>query len=115
MRVLGSVLSGALALITSIEVQAGSLGPSYHPMPNVGTVTGVEHPAPRVNGTADRFRRIGFTMVLPAGGPAVRRGGSPPIGSGVPRAGLSIIRSRIGEARPVAGVIHSQQMDHLRD
>ena len=34
MRVLGSVLAGALALITSIEVQAGSLGPSYHPMPN---------------------------------------------------------------------------------
>ena len=34
MRVLGWVLAGAIALITSIGVQAGSLGPGYHPMPN---------------------------------------------------------------------------------
>ena len=34
MRVLGLVLSGALALTASIGVQAGSLGPNYYPMPN---------------------------------------------------------------------------------
>jgi len=34
MRVLGWVLAGALALTAPIAVQAGSLGPSWHPMPN---------------------------------------------------------------------------------
>jgi hypothetical protein len=34
MRVLGLVLAGALALTAPIGVQAGSLGPGYHPMPN---------------------------------------------------------------------------------
>jgi hypothetical protein len=76
----------------------------------VGTVTGVEHPPPRVNGTADRFRRVGARIVLPAGGPAVRGPVSPVTGSGVPAAGPLIIPLRIGEARPVAGVIHSLLM-----
>ena len=71
----------------------------------VGTVTGDEHPPPRVNGMADRFRREGVRIVLVAGGPAVRGLARPPIGSGVPQAGPSIIPLRIGEARPVAGVI----------
>jgi len=34
MRVLGWVLAGALALTAPIEVQAGSLGPAWYPMPN---------------------------------------------------------------------------------
>ena len=34
MRVLGWVLAGTLALTASIEVQAGSLGPSWSPMPS---------------------------------------------------------------------------------
>jgi hypothetical protein len=71
-------------------------------------VTGVEHPAPRANGTADRFRRVGGRAVLLVGRLAVWGPVSPLIGSGVPAAGPSIIPLRIGEARPVAGVIHSR-------
>ena len=71
-------------------------------------MTGVEFPVPRANGTADRFRRVGVRIVLPAGGRAVRGPVSPLIGSGVPQAALLIIRSRSGAARPVAGAIHSR-------
>ena len=70
-------------------------------------VTGVEHPAPRANGTADRFRRVGGRAVLLAGGLAVRGPASRLTGSGVLRAGLLIIRSQTGAARRAAGVIHS--------
>src|SRR5215468_3917815 len=34
MRVFGWILAGALVLTTPTAVQAGSLGPGYHPMPN---------------------------------------------------------------------------------
>ena len=34
MRVLGLVLAGALVLTAPLGLQAGSLGPGYHPMPN---------------------------------------------------------------------------------
>ena len=73
----------------------------------VGTVTGDEHPLPRVNGMADRFRRV-RVRIVPAGGPAVRGLGSPLTGSGVPAAELLTIHSQTGEARPVAGVIRSR-------
>jgi hypothetical protein len=76
--------------------------------PTVGTVTGVEHPAPRANGTADRFRSVRVRIVLPAGGPAVRGPASPLTGSGVPAAAASIIPLRIGEARRGAGATHSR-------
>ena len=108
MRVLGLVLAGALALTASIGVQAGSLGPATIQCPTVGTVTGDEHPPPRVNGKADQFRRVRVRIVLLAGGPAVRGRGSLHTGFGVPAAAPSIIRLRIGEARPVAGVIRSR-------
>jgi hypothetical protein len=71
-------------------------------------VTGVEHLAPRLNRTADRFRVAGGRTVLAAGGFAVRGRGCLRTGSGVPAAGPSIILSRIGEVRLGAGVIHSQ-------
>src|SRR5215471_16340242 len=74
----------------------------------VGTVTGVEHAAPRVSGTADRFRRVRGRAVLPADGLAARCPVSPLTGSGVPAAAPSIILLRIGAVRPVAGVIHSR-------
>ena len=109
MRVLGWVLAGALAVTASIGVQAGSLGPGWYPSPTVGTVTGVEHPAPRANGTADRFRRVGARIVFPAGGPAVRGQGSPLTGSGAPAAAPSIIPSPIGAGRLGVGVTHSQR------
>jgi hypothetical protein len=38
----------------------------------VGTVTGVERPTPRVNLTADRFRRVGARIVLLVGGVPIR-------------------------------------------
>ena len=72
-------------------------------------VTGVEHPAPRANGMADRFRRVGSRTVVPAGGLAVCGRGSPPSGSGVPAAGPLIILSPIGEGQLAAGVIRSQR------
>ena len=71
-------------------------------------MTGVEFPAPRANGTADRSRRVGARIVLPAGGPAVRARGSPLTGSGVPAAAPLIIRSRIGAVRLAAGVIRNR-------
>ena len=77
--------------------------------PTVGTVTGVEHPAPRANGTADRFRRVGARIVFPAGGPAVRGRGSRLTGSGAPAAAPSIIPSPIGAGRLGVGVTHSQR------
>ena len=108
MRVLGWVSAGALALTASIGVQAGRWVQAGIQCPTVGTVTGVEHPAPRANGTADRFRSVGARIVLPAGRPAVRGPVSPLTGSGVPAAGPSIIPLRTGEGQPVAGVIHSR-------
>jgi hypothetical protein len=108
MRVLGWVLAGALALTTPIVVQAGSLGPGYIQCQTVGTVTGVEHPLPRTNGTADGFRVTERRTVFPAGGFAVRGRGCLRTGSGVPAAGPLIIPLPIGEARRVAGVIRSQ-------
>jgi hypothetical protein len=110
MRILGLILAGALALTASMGVQAtGRWVRAGIQCPTVGTVTGVEHPAARANGTADRFRRVGARIVLPAGGPAVRGPVSPLTGSGTPAAAPSIIPLQIGEARPVAGVTHSQR------
>ena len=71
-------------------------------------MTGVKHPVPRANGTADRFCHVGVRIVFPAGGFAVRGQGCQRIGSGVPAAAPSIILSQIGEARLGAGVIRSQ-------
>ena len=71
-------------------------------------MTGVEHPAHRINRTVHRFRVTGFRTVPPVGGFAVRGQGCLRTGSGVPAAGPSIIPLRIGEARRVAGVIHSR-------
>jgi hypothetical protein len=76
--------------------------------PTVGTVTGVEYPVPRANGTADQFRDAGGRMVLPAGGLAVWGRASLLTGSGVLRAGLLIILSPIGEDRLGAGATRSQ-------
>src|SRR6516225_535397 len=73
----------------------------------VGTVTGVERPTPRVNLTADRFRRVGARIVLLVGGVPIRGWASPRTGSGVPRAGPLIIRSQTGVARRAAGVIRN--------
>src|SRR5215469_4442480 len=70
----------------------------------VGTV---ERPTPRINGTADRFRRAGARIVLLVGGAPIRGWASPRTGSGVPRAGPLIIRSQTGVARRAAVVIHS--------
>jgi len=52
MRVLGLILAGALALTAPIGVQAGSLGPGYHPMPNGwdGDWRRVPSPSPQWNG-----------------------------------------------------------------
>src|SRR6516162_11873827 len=72
----------------------------------VGTVTGVEHPTPRINRTADRFRRVGARIVLMGGVPN-RGWASPRTGSGVPRAEPLIIRSQTGVARRAAGVIRN--------
>jgi len=108
MRVLGLVLAGALALTASIGVHAGSLGPGSYTMPRVGTVTGVKHPVPRANGTADQFRVSGVRTVLPAGGFAVRGRGCLRTGSTFPGAQSLMILSQIGEARPAAGVIRSR-------
>src|SRR5262249_36981748 len=74
--------------------------------PTVGTVTGVKHPAPRLNGTADRVRRVGARIVVLVGGVPIQ--GGRPTGAGGRPAGASIILSQIGEVRPAAGVIHSQ-------
>ena len=54
MRVLGLVLAGALALAAQIEVQAGSLGPNYYPMPNGwnGDWRRAPNPAPQWSGGA---------------------------------------------------------------
>jgi hypothetical protein len=76
--------------------------------PTVGTVTGVEYPVPRANGTADQFRGAGGRMVLPAGRLAVWGRTSLLTGSGVLRAALLIIPSLIGEGRLGAGAIRSQ-------
>src|SRR5215469_11426252 len=73
----------------------------------VGTVTGVEHPTPCINGTADRFRRVGARIVLLVGGVPIRDRASPRTGSGVPRVGPLIIRSQTGVARRAAGVIRN--------
>jgi hypothetical protein len=73
----------------------------------VGTVTGVEHPTPRINGTADRFRHVGARIVLLVGGVPIRGWASPRIGPGVPRAGRLTIRSQTGVARRAAGVIRN--------
>jgi hypothetical protein len=109
MRVLGLVLAGALALTASVGVsRPGRWVQAGIQCPTVGTVTGVEHPAPRANGTADRFRRIGVRIVLSAGGPAVGGRGCPRTGSGVPAAAPLIIPLQIGEVRPGAGAIRSQ-------
>jgi len=109
MRILGLILAGALALTASMGVQPGRWVRAGIQCPTVGTVTGVEHPAARADGTTDRFRRVGARIVLPAGGPAVRGPVSPLTGSGTPAAAPSIIPLQIGEARPVAGVTHSQR------
>src|SRR6516164_4310088 len=69
-----------------------------------GTVTGGEHAVPPANGTA---RGAGGRMVLPAGGLAVWGRASLLTGSGGLLAGLLIIRSRTGAARPGAGVIRN--------
>ena len=74
----------------------------------VGTVTGAEYPALRVNQTVERFRRVGVRIVLPAVWFAVRGRGYRLTGSGVRAAGPLIILSQIGEVRPGAGVIRSQ-------
>jgi hypothetical protein len=109
MRVLGLVLAGALALTAPKGVQAGSLGPgSYIQCLAVGTVTGVEPPVPRANGTADRFRRVGARIVLLVDGVPMAGPGFRLIGSTFPGAQSLITPSQIGEARPVAGVIRSQ-------
>jgi hypothetical protein len=108
MRVLGWVLAGALARTASIGVQAGSLGPGWYPMPNGWNGDWRRAPAPQANGTADRFRRFGVRIVLPAGGPAVRGPVSQLTGSGVPAPPPSIIPLRTGAGRPAAGAIHSQ-------
>ena len=73
-------------------------------------MTGVEHPAPRVNGAADRFRGTGGRTVLPAAGFAVRGRRYLRTGSGVPAVAPSIILSQIGEVRLGAGVIRSQSV-----
>src|SRR6516164_1874983 len=70
MRILGLILAGALALTASMGSRPGRWVRAGIQCPTVGTVTGVEHPAARANGTADRFRRVGARIVLPAGGPA---------------------------------------------
>jgi hypothetical protein len=108
MRVLGLVLAGALALTAPIGVQAGSLGPVWYPMPRGWDGDWRQAPGPRVNGTADRFRRVGGRMVLLVRGPAVRGRGSPLTGSTFPGAQSLMILSQIGEAPPAAGVIHSR-------
>ena len=66
--------------------------------PTVGTVTGVEHPAPRANGTADRFRRVGARIVFPAGGPAVRGRGPHLLGLGPQRRRLRLSLLRLARA-----------------
>jgi hypothetical protein len=76
----------------------------------VGTVTGVERPTPRVNGAADRFRRVGARIVLLVVGVPIRGWASPRTGSGVPRAGRLIIRSQTGVARRAAGVTPSSKI-----
>jgi hypothetical protein len=108
MRVLGWVLAGALALTAPIGVQAGHSVWARIQCPTVGTVTGVEHPVPRVSGTADRFHRVGARIVLLMGGFAVRARGCLRTGSTFPGAQSLMILSQIGEARPAAGVIRSQ-------
>jgi hypothetical protein len=108
MRVLGWVLAGALAVTPGIGSRPGRWVRAGIQCPTVGTVTGVEHPAPRVNGTVDRFRRVGARIVLPVGGVPMRGWGRLRTGSGVPAAGPLIIPSRIGEVRLGAGVIRSQ-------
>ena len=52
MRVLGLVLAGALVLTAPLGLQAGSLGPGYHPMPNGwdGDWRRVPSPSPQWNG-----------------------------------------------------------------
>src|SRR5215468_6826238 len=74
----------------------------------VGTVTGIEQPAPRANRTVDRFPRVGVRIVFPAGELAVRGPVSPFTGPGVPVAAPSIIPLQIGEVRLGVGVIRSQ-------
>jgi hypothetical protein len=108
MRVLGWMLAGALALTAPTPVQAGSLGPGWYPMPNGWDGDWRRAPAPSRQWNGGRFRSVGARIVFPAGGPAVRGQGSLHTGLGVPAAPPSIIRLRIGEARPVAGVIRSR-------
>ena len=98
MRVLGWVSAGALALTASIGVQAGRWVQAGIQCPTVGTVTGVEHPAPRANGTADRFRRVGARIVFPAGGPAVRGRGPHLLGLGPQRRRLRLSLLRLARA-----------------
>jgi hypothetical protein len=108
MRVLGWVLALALALTASIGSRPGRWVRATIQCPTVGMATDVEHPAPRVNRTADLFRRVGARIVLLVGGVPMRGRGSPLTGSGVPAAAPSIIRSQIGAARRAVGVIRSQ-------
>jgi hypothetical protein len=73
----------------------------------VGTVTGIEHPAPRVNGIADQSRRVGARIVDLVDGVSIPGRPSPRPGSGVPRAGPLITRSQTGVARTEVGVIRN--------
>src|SRR5215467_5358551 len=107
MRVLGLVLAGALALMPLQRSRPRHWVRAGIQCPMVGTVTGDEHPTPRINGTADRFRRVGARIVLLVGGVPNRGWASPRTGSGVPRAGPLIIRSQTGAARRAAGVIRN--------
>jgi hypothetical protein len=129
LRVLELAFAGVLALTVPVAGQADPVGSKIGPVgagpapnivqvwvamdratiqcPTVGTVTGVEYPVPRANGTADQFRGAGGRMVPPAG-LAVSGRASLLTGSGVLRAGLLIIPSLIGEGRLGAGAIRSQ-------
>src|SRR6516165_5407907 len=108
MRVLGLVLSGALALTAPIAVQAGSLGPSWHPMPNGWNGDWRRAPGPSRQWNGRWVSRHWGRTVRLADGALVWCRVSLPIGFGVPAARPLIIPLRIGEARPVAGVIHSR-------
>ena len=68
MRVLGLILAGALALTAPIGVQAGSLGPGYHPMPNGwdGDWRRVPGPLRQSNGGSSGWRTCCLRPSIPA-------------------------------------------------
>ena len=110
MRVFGWVLAGAFALTASIGAQAASLGPGYYPMPNGwnGDWRPAPSPSRRWNGGPVSPR---WCPNCPPGGWACRSGARCPhlLGLGPQRRRLRLSVLQIGEARPVAGVTHSQR------